>query len=116
MEGLKKSRIEGIPEAREVIVELGERAGDVKNLTGASNYVAGGINAFLKSIVRRAKYNFLMYEVVTKGHVGFLPKEIVYEGASLGWDTPYRIVDTLPEGEVQIVAKTVLVFKLIDLK
>ena len=60
MEGLKKSRIKDIPEAREVIVELGERAGDVKNLIGASNYVAGGIDAFMKSIERRAKYNFLM--------------------------------------------------------
>lgn len=116
MEDSRKSRINGILEAREVVIELGERSGDVENLTRASNYVVGGLDAFLKSIARRAKYNFFMYEVVGAGHVGFLPKEIVYDGASIGWFTPYRIVTTNPEGEVQITPKTVLTCKLIDLK
>jgi hypothetical protein len=116
MEHQGKSRITDVAEAREVVIELGERSGDVENLTRASNYVVGGLDAFLKSISRRAKYNFLMNEVVAAGHVGFFPKEVVYDGASIGWDTPYRIVTTDPEGDVQITPKTVLTCKLIDLK
>ena len=116
MERLPKSRIDDIPEAKEVIVELGERSGDAQNLLRASNYVVGGTDAFLKSIARRTKYNFLMYEVVSRDHVGFLPKEIVYEGATIGWDTSYRIVSTKPEGEVQITPKTNLTCMLIHLE
>lgn len=116
MERLQKFRIQDIPEASEVLVELGERKGDVKNIMHASNYVVGGIGAFLKSIARRAKYDFFMYEIVSKDHVGFLPKEIVYEGATIGYDSSYRILATKPEGEVQITSKTILRCKLIDLK
>lgn len=109
-------RICDVPEATEVFVELGERAGDVKNIMHASNYVVGGIEAFLKSIARRAKYEFFQDKIVSKDHVGVLPKEIVYEGSTIGWDTSYRIEATKPEGEVQITSKTILRCKLIDLK
>ena len=114
MERSQKHRIDEIAEAAEVLIELGERNGDVKNVTSASNYVVGGIEAFLKSIARRAKYNFFRYEIVAKDHVGFLPKEIVYEGA-IGYDTSYRIVATKPDGEVQITPKTTLSCKLLVL-
>ena len=116
MEWQSKSRINGIPEATEVLIELGERSSDVENITRAFNYVVGGREPFLRSIARRVKNNFLMYEVVATGHVGFLSKEIVYEGASIGFDTPYRIITTKPEGEVQITQKTALTCKLIDLE
>jgi hypothetical protein len=116
MERLQKLRIDDIPEATKVLVELGERRGDVENIMRASNYVVGGLEAFLKSIARRAKYDFFIYEIISKDHVGFLPKEIVYEGATIGYDTSYRIVATKPEGEVQITSKTILRCKLIDLK
>ena len=115
MERSQKHRIDEIAEAAEVLIELGERNSDVKNVTRASNYVVGGIEAFLKSIARRAKYNFFMYEIVTKDHVGFLPKEIVNEGAAIGYDTSYRIVATKPDGEVQITPKTTLSCKLLVL-
>ena len=115
MERSQRYRIEEIPEAAEVLIELGERSGDVKNIVRASNYVTGNIEAFLRSIARRAKYDFFMYEIVAKEHVGFLPKEIVYEGAAIGYDTSYRIVATKPDGEVQITPKTTLSCKLLVL-
>ncbi len=116
MERQVKSRINEIPEAQEVTIELGERRGDVENLTRQANYVVGGLDAFLKSIAKRAKYNFLLYEVVTAGHVGFLPKEIVYDGSAIGWDTSYSVAATKPEGEVQLTPKTVVICKLITSK
>ncbi len=116
MERQPKSRIDEIPEAAQINIELGERDGDVKNLSRQANYVVGGLDAFLKSTARRAKYNFLMYEVVAVDHVGFLPKEVVYEGSTIGWDTSYRVVATKPEGEVQITQKTIVTFKIITLE
>lgn len=100
-------RIHQVSEAEEILIELCERGGDVDNLLRASNYVVGGIGAFLNSVARRAKYEFFLWKIVSKAHVGFLPKQIVYEGYG-GWDTPYRIVMTKPEGEVQITPKTIL--------
>jgi len=108
-------RISQVPEAEEVLIELGERSGDVENLTRAANRVVGGIEAFLKSIARRVKYEFFLWKIVSKDHVGFLPKEIVYEGYG-GWDTPYRVLMTKPEGEVQITPKTIFRCKVIDVK
>lgn len=108
-------RISQIPEAEEVLIELGERSMDVDNLIWASNYVVGGIEAFLKSIARRAKYEFFLWKIVSKDHVGCLPKEIVYESFG-GWNTSYRVLMTKPEGEVQITTKTILRCKIIDIK
>ena len=107
-------RVSQVPEAEEVLIELGECPGDVDNLTRASGYVIGGIEAFLKSIARRAKYEFFLWKIVSKDHVGFLPRGIVYEGYG-GWDTPYRVSMTKPEGEVQITIKTNLRCKVMDI-
>lgn len=108
-------RISHVPEAEEVLIELGERGGDIENLKRASNRVIGGIDAFLKSIARRAKYEFFLWRIVSKDHVGFLPKEVVYEGYG-GYDTSYRVLMTRPEGEVQITPKTIFRCKVRDLK
>ena len=108
-------RISQVPEAEEVLVELGERSGDVANLTRTANYVVGGMEAFLKSIARRCKYEFFLWKIVSKNHVGFLPREVVYEGYR-GWDTSYRVVMTKPDGEVQITPKTIFICKVIDMK
>ncbi len=105
-------RISDIPEAQEVFIDLGERGGDIENLKRASYYVVGGMEAFLISSARRAKYEFLLWKIVSKDHVGHLPKEVVYEGKGIEWDTPYRVIDTKPEGEVQITVKTKTIFKL----
>lgn len=110
-----RNRLQEIPEAEKVLVELGERAGDVENLIRASRYVVGGIDAFLKAIAQRAKHEFFYLKTVSKDHAGFLPKEIVYEGYG-GWNTPYRIVMTKPEGEVQITHRTTFQCKLIELQ
>lgn len=109
-------RIPQVSEAEEVLIELGARSGDVANLTRAGSYVVGGIEAFLKSIARRAKYEFFLWRIVSKDHVGHLPKEVVYEGQSIGWDTPYRVMNTKPEGEVQITPKTILKCAVLSIK
>ena len=49
--------------------------------------------AFLESAARRAKYEFFLGKVISKNHVGWLPKDVVYEGRSIGWDTPYRVAE-----------------------
>lgn len=108
-----RRRLPEIPEAEKVLIELGERGGDIENLTRASRYVVGGIDAFLRSVAERIKYDFFYLKVVSKDHVGFLPKEIVYQGYG-GWDTPYRIVITKPEGEVQITDRTIIRCKLTE--
>ena len=102
-----------IPEAEKVLIELGDRLGTVKNLTRASNYVIGGMEAFLNSIARRAKYEFFLGKIVSKDHVGFLPKKVIYEAYG-GWNTSYRVVMTKPEGEVQITPKTILRCKVFE--
>jgi hypothetical protein len=71
-----------------------------------------GEEAFLKSVSKRAKYQFLLGKVVEEGYVGTFPKEIVWEGATLAWDTDYKIVTTRPKGEVQITPTTSLICQL----
>lgn len=93
------------PRGRRSSFGIGERTGDLDNLERASRYVVGGMDAFLKSMARRVKYDFLLWKVFAQNDVGFLPKEVVYQ-RSLGWDTPYRVSITKPEGEVQITPKT----------
>ncbi len=104
-------RIPEVPEAQEVLIELGERSGDIENLTRASRYVVGGMEAFLTSAARRAKYEFLLWKIVSTNHVGHLPKEVIYEGQG-GWVTPYRVVSTKPEAEIQITPKTKVILVL----
>jgi len=107
-------RVSEIPEADEVSIELGERCGDIKNLVSYHSRVVGGEKAFLKSVTRRAKYEFFLWKVIAEEDVGYLPKEIVYQGRGIGWDTPYRILYTKPEEEAQITPKTSIIMKLWD--
>jgi hypothetical protein len=107
-------RIVEVPDAIEVLIELGERYQDLENLKRASYYVVGGKRAFLESIARRAKYGFFIWKVVSKNHVGWLPKDLVYEGRDIGWCTSYRVIMTKPEGEVQVTPTTKVVCRLIE--
>ena len=106
-------RIEAVPEAEEVTIELGERQGDYQNLARAARYVVGGKDAFLESVARRAKYGFFLWKVISKNHVGRIPKDVVYEGSSSGWDTPYRVAEAKPDGEIQVTPKTTIACKII---
>jgi len=108
-------RIDEVPEAKEVTIELGERPLDYENLARAAKYVVGGKDAFLESVARRAKYGFFLGKVVSKNHVGWLPKDVVYEGSSIGWDTPYRVAEAKPDGEIQVTSKTTIACRLIEL-
>ena len=89
-------RISELPETKEVLIELGERPGDLKNLEMGWRHVIGGKEAFLISLGRRAKCEFLLWRIVAKDHVGFFPKQIAYDGSDIGWDTPYRVINTVP--------------------
>jgi len=71
-----------------------------------------GEEDFLKSVSKRAKYEFLLGKVVEEGYVGTFPKEIVWEGSTFAWDTDYKIVTTKPKGEVQITSTTSVVCRL----
>ncbi len=107
--------INEVLEADSVVIELGDRGGAVENLTRASWYVVGGLDAFLDSVARRAKYGFFQGKVIAKNHVGWLPKDIVYEGRSIGGDTSYRISEVKPDGDVQVTPNTIMTCKIIIL-
>lgn len=98
-----------IPAAEEVIIELL----DSRNIRKWSRHVKElAEEAFLKSVSKRAKYEFLLEKVVEEGYVGTFSKEIFWEGSTLAWDTDYKIVNTKPKGEVQITAATAVVCQL----
>ena len=107
-------RILEVNEAIEIVVELGERGGDLENLKRAAYRVVGGHEAFLRTAARRLKYEYLLWRIVTKDDVGQAPGEVIY-GAGRGWDTSFRITRTRPEGEVQITPKTAVTTKYIEL-
>jgi len=93
-----------LPAAQEVIIEL-----DPHNIRKWSRHRE---EAFLKSVSKRAKYEFLLGKVVEEGYVGTFPKEIVWEGSTLAWDTDYKVVTTKPKGEVRITPATSLLCRL----
>ena len=100
---------EGKPAAAEmVVIEL-----DPHNIRKWSRQMSEyGEEAFLESVSKRAKYEFLLGKVVEEGYVGTFPKEIVWEGSSLAWDTNYKVVTTKPKGEVQITPTTSVICRL----
>lgn len=104
-------------DAETVVIELGDRQGTVDNLKHAASGVIGGLDAFLSSVALRTKYEFMEEgRVLTKNYVGWLPKRIVYDGRSSGWDTSYRIVEVYPEGEVRVTEETTVQCIIIDIK
>lgn len=96
-------RIKEVRAAEEALIELYPRV-DRRQIDRAINQ--HGEEAFLKSISQRAKYEFLLGKIVEEGYVGTFPKEIVWEGATLAWETDYKVVNTKPKGEVQITPTT----------
>ena len=118
-------RISAIPEAKAVIIEV-EENGNLKhygwqhvivelpqgdNVDRASAIELKRKDVFLSSLARRA-IPFLLWMVVANDHVGVFPKQVVYDGGEMGWDTPYRVVNTNPTGDVQITPKTKITIKL----
>lgn len=99
-----------IPAAREVVIELKPLC-DRKWISRKINDY--GKEAFLKSVARRAK-EFLLGKLVAEDHIGTFPKEILWEGASIAWETDYQVVATEPKGEIRIVPKTIVICKLED--
>lgn len=103
--------LSGVNEAFEVVVELGSVPSVIENLKRASMSAVGGDeDAFLRTVARRLKYEYLLGRVVAVGDVGRAPKEVIY-GAGIGWDTSFRIARTRPEGEVKITPKTAVSVK-----
>lgn len=104
-------------DAETVVIELGDRQGTVDNLKHAASGVIGGLDAFLSSVALRTKYEFMEEgRVLTKNYVGWLPKRIVYDGRSLGWDTPYTIIEVVPEGAVKVTEETTVQCTIVDSK
>jgi len=101
-------------EADLVVIELGDRCLDVENLTRASGS-RSRLDAFLDSVALRAKNEFFLGRLLKKNYLGVLPKGIVYDGSSIGWDTSYRLAEVNPEGEVKVTRNTKMICKIIDL-
>lgn len=99
---------EDIPVALEVVVELKPLC-DRRWLSRKINDY--GKEIFLKSVARRAK-EFLLGKLVAEDHIGTFPKEVVWEGASMAWDTDYKVVATKPKGEIRVTLKTTVICKL----
>lgn len=94
--------------ALEVVIELKPLC-DRKWLSRKINEY--GKEALMKSVARRAK-DFLLGKLVAEDHIGTFPKEVVWEGASMAWDTDYKVVATKPKGEIRVVPKTTVICKL----
>ena len=99
-------RIKEVLETEGVVIEL-----DPRNIRKWSKHT-GGEEAFLKSVSKRVKYEFLLGKIVEEGYVGTFPKEVVWEGATPAWDTDYKVVTTRPKGEVQITPTTSIIYRL----
>ena len=67
---------------------------------------------YMSSISRRVKYEALLGRVVAKGHLGRVPFKTVYDMEPVaGLDVNYRVLTTMPDGEVRIGEDTVLDLK-----
>jgi hypothetical protein len=109
-ENIAASEKRKIQEAREVILELSP----VVDRT----WVNRAINKFgeetrMKSTAKRAKFGFLVGKVVEEGYTGTFPKEIMWDGSELAWETDYKVISTEPKGEIQITTSTRLLCQLL---
>jgi hypothetical protein len=94
--------------AKEVIIELKPHC----EMKWVSRKISEcGKEIFLKSVARRAK-EFLLGKLVAEDHIGTFPKKVMWEGASLAWDTDYKVLATEPRGEVRITLKTMVICRL----
>jgi len=67
---------------------------------------------YLSSIARRVKYEALIGRVVAKDHLGRVAFKIVYDMEPVaGLDVNYRVLSTIPNGEVRINEDTILNLK-----
>jgi len=99
-------RIEEKQKAIEIVIDLSPRVARKWIDRTINKY---GEEAFLNSVSKRAKYEFLLGKVVEEGYTGIFPKEILWEGSSLAWETDYQVVITSPKGEVQITPATLVI-------
>lgn len=100
---MSKERIAEKQAAEEVVVDLFPHVVK-KEIDRTIN--RHGEEAFLKSISKRAKYEFLLGKIVEEGYVGTFPKEIMWDGREIAWETDYKVVTTKPKGEVLITLST----------
>jgi hypothetical protein len=67
---------------------------------------------YLSSITRRVKYEALLGRVVAIGHLGKVGFKAVYDmDPSAGLDVSYRVLSTIPGGEVRVNEDTLLELK-----
>ena len=67
---------------------------------------------YLSSITRRVKYEALLGRVVSKGHLGKVGFKAVYDmDPSAGLDVSYKVLSTIPGGEVRVNEDTLLELK-----
>jgi cell division protein 48 (CDC48)-like len=67
---------------------------------------------YLTSITRRVKYEALQGRVVSKDHLGKVGFKAVYDiDPSAGLDVSYKVLSTIPSGEVRVNEDTKLELK-----
>jgi hypothetical protein len=64
---------------------------------------------YLASISRRIKYEALQDRVLAKDHLGRVPFKVVYDMEPVaGLDVNYKVISTIPTGEVRVRENTAL--------
>jgi hypothetical protein len=101
--------IQSVPEAERVVVEITLNERQRKFLFNHRNESQEQI---LESIARNAKHKFFMGSVIAERHAGTMPKEVVWEGRSISWDTNYVVTETFPKEEVRVVPETLIIIEL----
>jgi hypothetical protein len=100
------SRLEAIAEAKEIVIALKSNKYMDRLISDC------GEENFLKSVARRAKEH-LMWRLVAEGHTEDFPKEIVWSGENLvASPTRFKVVMTVPKGEVQVTPATLVVCRI----
>lgn len=107
----EEKKLQNVPEADEVVIKI-LQPHTIEKFMGLKWKSEGEIQQILRSIARRAKYEFLLWKVVAEGHVGTLPREVVWEGKRPSWDADYEVTGTKPKDDVQVTPKTKVICKL----
>lgn len=88
---------------------VGQKPGDANMRKRAVEEWSKKREQYISSISRRVKYEGLLGRVVAKDHLGRVPFKVVYDMEPVaGLDVNYRVLSTMPEGEVRVNEDTLL--------
>jgi hypothetical protein len=113
-------RIQGIKEAKEVIIELDDSyltSTPKKRYAIQEHSLEPNYQNILKTIARKIKYYFLLWHPVEVEDVGLIQSRLLADIISTyPCQIKLTVVHTLPEGEVQITENTKVFLKFKEVK